>query len=104
MEGDLDKIADGDKKKIDVLRLFWSKFHEDLDKQDGVKEKKVALKTESNEIDIDGQKYMIRIAKFGPVIQYIKPGAANKVNAKGKEEPTYTYIPLKGYLQLILFF
>jgi len=101
MEGDLDKIADGDKKKIDVLRLFWSKFHEDLDKQDGVKEKKVALKTESNEIDIDGQKYMIRIGKFGPVIQYIKPGAANKLNAKGKEEPTYTYIPLKGYLQLI---
>ncbi len=101
MEEDLDRIAEGEKKKLDVLRVFWSRFHEDLDKQEGIKEKKVALKTESNEIDVDGQKYIVRIAKFGPVIQYIKPGALSKVNAKGKEEPTYTYIPLKGYLQLI---
>jgi len=102
MENDLDKIAEGAKKKLDVLNVFWSKFHGDLDKQDGtVKEKKVALKTESNEINVDGQNYMIRVAKFGPVIQYIKPGALPKVNAKGKEEPTYNYIPLKGYLQLV---
>ncbi len=101
MEEDLDRIAEGEKKKLDVLRVFWSRFHEDLDKQEGVKEKKVALKTESNEFDVDGQKYTVRIAKFGPVIQYIKPGALSKVNAKGKEEPIYTYIPLKGYLQLI---
>jgi DNA topoisomerase-1 len=102
MENDLDKIADGEKKKLDVLSIFWSKFHEDLDKQDtSTKEKKVQLNTESNEIDVDGQKYIIRVGKFGPIVQYIKPGAESKISSKGKEEPTYTYIPLKGYLQLV---
>jgi DNA topoisomerase-1 len=102
MENDLDNIAEGTKKKNDVLNLFWEKFNGDLSLIDnGPKEKKIVLKTEQTEIDVDGQKYIVRLAKFGPVLQFIKPGAISKTNSKGKDEPIYTYIPLKGYLLLL---
>jgi hypothetical protein len=84
------------------LNLFWEKFNGDLSLIDnGPKEKKIVLKTEQTEIDVDGQKYIVRLAKFGPVLQFIKPGAISKTNSKGKDEPIYTYIPLTGYLLLL---
>lgn len=70
MEADLDKIAEGDKKKLDVLNIFWNVFKKDLSKFDTFKEKKVLLKTESMSYNINGKDYILRIAKYGPVIEY----------------------------------
>lgn len=85
MENDLDKIAEGQKDKLSVLNLFWKHFEEDLKKQGGIKEKKQVLQAKSNEVEINGIKYIVRIAKYGPVIQY----DGNK------------YINLKPYLLLV---
>ena len=85
MENDLDKIAEGDKDKLSVLKLFWSKFSVDLAKeQNKTKEKKIKLETENNELTVQGKKYIIRLAKYGPVIQ----------------EGT-NYINLKSYLAMV---
>lgn len=89
MEADLDKIANGDKKMLDILSTFWKPFKKDLDKYSDLgKTDKIKLKTESNEFTIKGIKYTVRIAKYGPVIQY---------ESNGKTE----YIPLKNYLKYV---
>lgn len=89
MEADLDRIADGSKTKLDVLNTFWKVFKQDLAKQEAVKEKKVVLKTESAELVVDGKPYIIRHAKYGPVIEMEVPGQAKK-----------GFINLKPYLKL----
>jgi DNA topoisomerase-1 len=83
MENDLDKIAEGSKDKSSVLGLFWKRFGQDVLNQSGKTTKQV-LRTESKQIEVDGNTYTIRLAKFGPVIQYDD----NK------------YISLKAYLTL----
>lgn len=86
MESDLDQIACGDKKRLDVLKTFWKQFNKDLVKQDNIPyEKKTKLQTQHNDIMVDGKSYVVRIAKYGPVVQY----DVNK------------YINLKPYLLLV---
>lgn len=88
MENDLDSIAHGDKSRLDVLKTFWKRFHADLSKHDGKsKEKKVSLKTQDHKLDVDGKSYSVRIAKYGPVIQYENDGTK--------------YISLKSYLTFV---
>ena len=82
MENDLDSIAEGHKEKLEVLNTFWGKFNQDLSIKLATKNKTI-LKTEQNAIDVDGKSYIIRIAKYGPVIQFDK-----------------NYINLKSYLTL----
>ena len=88
MEKDIDEIAEGKMTKTQVLTKFWKKFNEDVVKtRDVAKIKtktKTKLKTEEKEIDVKGVKYVVRIAKYGPVLQF-----------------SDTYIPLKGYLKLV---
>lgn len=89
MENDLDEIAEGTKKKTAVLNTFWKNFSVDIAKQEssnktGPKEKKVVLETKNTAIPVDGKDYTVRLAKYGPVIQY----DGNK------------YINLKPYLML----
>ena len=92
MEKDIDEIAEGKMTKLKVLTKFWKKFNEDVESVRKIKDKKVALKTEEKEIDVKGVKYVVRMAKYGPVLQF----AFEKPNAKAK-----TFIPLKGYLKLV---
>ena len=89
MENDLDEIAEGTKKKTAVLNMFWKNFNEDVLKQEAsnkanAKDKKVVLETKNAAVDVDGKDYIVRLAKYGPVIQY----DGNK------------YINLKPYLLL----
>lgn len=89
MEADLDKIAEGDKTGLDVLKGFWKVFGKDVAQFDHVKDKKVVLKTESLQLHVDGGDYILRQAKYGPVIEY-----ANEASEKKK-----SYINLKPYLK-----
>lgn len=90
MEGDLDRIASGEKKKIEVLNNFWAVFGKDIKEYEGVKYDKVLLKTESLQYSIGGKDYIVRLAKYGPVIEFD--------NEKGSEKKK-TYITLKPYLK-----
>ena len=87
MEADLDKIAEGDKKKRDILDNFWSVFNKDLKVFEGYKDGKTLLKTESLVHVVDGNEYIVRLAKYGPVIEYVS-------DMKKK-----TFITLKPYLK-----
>lgn len=90
MEADLDRIANGQKTGTTVLTSFWTPFKKDLDKYGKIaKSNKVEIKTESNEFTIKGKKYIVRIARYGPVIEY--------ESVKGEK----SYIPLKEYLRYV---
>lgn len=89
MEADLDRIAEGDKSKLDMLTSFWKVFGKDVSTMEGIKEKKVVLKTESLSLSIDGQQYIIRHAKYGPVIEYT-----------GKDDKK-VFVNLKPYLKMM---
>jgi DNA topoisomerase-1 len=90
MEEDLDKIAEGIVSRSDVLSMFWKTFGADVERVETVKKgEKVKIENENLTYDINGISYIIRLTKFGPVIQY-KP---NQNADKDK------YIDIKAYLK-----
>lgn len=93
MEADLDKIAEGEKNKKDVLSGFWGVFNTDLEKFNSIKHEKVMLKNDKYTHTIDGQDFIVRNAKYGPVIEYFDK---NK-DIVGKPKPIF--ITLKPYLK-----
>lgn len=84
MEADLDRIAEGSKSKVEMLQSFWKQFSKDVgvvaDKTS--KTKKTELKTESKTIRFEGMDYIIRLAKYGPVIEYSENGEKRYINLK----------------------
>lgn len=87
MEEDLDKIANGDTTRNQVLKTFWKTFSNDVEKIATIKKAaKVKLQNEELKYTIDGKEYIIRVAKYGPVVQY-KQGEDTK------------YIDIKSYLK-----
>ena len=93
IEEDLDKIASGNKTLLNVMNPFYKDFSKLIasakNNNKGIKNKtksKVKLESFTNEIKIKDINYVIRIAKYGPVIQY-------SVNNKPK------YISLVPYLK-----
>lgn len=89
MESDLDKIALGEKNKESILNIFWKKFNNDLSKYtDKIQSvDKINVRTENRTYKINGNIYIIRQAKYGPVIEY-------------KDNNQTKYINLKSYMQL----
>lgn len=88
MEEDLDLIAEGKKKRLEVLNKFWDKFSANLDDELKKKEDKKMVETESKQIDVDGKTFTVRIGPFGPLAEYDNGGKK-------------TFLGLKGYLQAI---
>lgn len=90
MEDDLDKIAENKTTRIHVLSNFWKTFGNDVQRIEqekrASKEAKVKLRNEELKYVIDGQEYIVRIAKYGPVVQYTD-GEKTK------------YIDIKSYLK-----
>jgi DNA topoisomerase I len=82
MEADLDNIEHGEKSKLEVLTSFWNRFGADVAIEQNTKNVKESLKAEQRVIVVDGTEYIVRLAKYGPVIQ------------QGK-----TFIGLKPYLK-----
>ena len=93
IEEDLDKIASGNKTLLSVMNPFYKDFskliasakNNNKDTKNKTKSK-VKLESFTNEIKIKDINYVIRIAKYGPVIQY-------SVNNKAQ------YISLVPYLK-----
>lgn len=88
MEADLDNIATGNKSRLHVLNTFWKQFGKDVAAQEKSSEKKVKLDSQNVTYTIDGKDYIVRLAKYGPVIQY-----------KDEETNSKRYINLKPFLK-----
>ena len=94
IEEDFDKIANGNKKFLNVMNSFYKDFSK-LTKSTEVKIKKtdkIKLESYQKEIKLDNKKYIIRIAKYGPVIQFKE---FNKKENKDENK----YINLVPYLK-----
>jgi DNA topoisomerase-1 len=94
IEEDFDKIANGNKKFLNVMNSFYKDFSK-LTKSTEVKIKKtdkIKLESYKKEIKLDNKKYIIRIAKYGPVIQFEE---FNKKENKDENK----YISLVPYLK-----
>jgi len=95
IEKDLDKIALGEKTLLNTLKPFYKDFDKlivaakNKNNEKGSNNNKIKLETYSNEIKIKNINYIIRIAKYGPVIQYTD--LENKEKSK--------YISLVPYLK-----
>lgn len=81
METDLDSIATGKKKLGSVMRKFYEPFLLEYKKHSKVSDKIIADETKPIVFNVNGNEYIVRRAKYGPVIQ------------EGKN-----YISLKQYL------
>lgn len=90
MEEDLDKIAEGVVSKSDVLSMFWKTFGTDVERVENIKKsEKVKIAPEQLNYTINGINYIIRLSKFGPVIQY-------KPHQNAEQDK---YIDIKAYLK-----
>lgn len=89
MEEDLDRIANGDTEKQRVLDTFWKKFSDDIASttQSLAGTPKQQLIKESYDFTVDGEKYIVRYARYGPVIEY-------RVSSEKK------FIGLKPYMKM----
>jgi DNA topoisomerase-1 len=71
MEEDLDKIANGVVTRNDVLRSFWSTFGDDVNRIEMQKKsEKIKIENENLSYVVNGKEYIVRVAKYGPVVQY----------------------------------
>lgn len=90
LEEDLDKIAEGSTTRSNVLGAFWKTFGEDVEKIESIKKtEKIKIDNQHLTYNINGIDYIIRLSKYGPVIQY-KPHP----NADSDK-----YIDIKAYLK-----
>lgn len=87
MEEDLDRIAEGQVSKSDVLKIFWKTFGNDVTRlEEQKKSEKVKIENEQTQIKVNGIDYIVRVAKYGPVIQY-------------QQDEKAKYIDIKAYLK-----
>jgi DNA topoisomerase-1 len=89
MEEDLDKIANGEIGRSQVLSNFWKTFGEDIKKIEDVKKgEKIKVQNQQLSFNIGGKEYIVRLTKYGPAIQY-NNGTQDK------------YIDIKNYLKYL---
>ena len=90
IENNFDKIAEGDKNLLNTMNKFYKNFSV-LTKAVNIENKsKVKLDSYSTNLNVNKIEYTIRIAKYGPVIQYSEM-VDDKENKK--------YISLVPYLK-----
>ena len=82
MESDLDAIAKGEKKLSNVMQTFYDPFMSEYNKHSHLQKKdRISIETQQKNFKIGGKPYVVRNARYGPVIQQDK-----------------TFISLKAYL------
>jgi len=97
VEESLDKIAEGDKTLLNTMTPFYKDFSKLVNTAKGKNktekggENKIKLETYSQEFKIKNNNYLVRIAKYGPVIQFDDP--ENKEKKK--------YVSLVPYLKTV---
>ena len=71
IENELDLIANGDKEFLNVMNKFYKKFEKMINEAKSKQTKnKKKLETYEKSFDINNKEVILRIAKYGPVIQY----------------------------------
>lgn len=95
MEEDLDEIAEGKKKRNQILDVFWKKLSKDLDNETQKKEEKRKIESEKKTVTVSGKEYIVRIGPYGPLIEYEKDGKKKYIGLKG-----YLPIAKKEYLDI----
>ena len=77
LETNFDKIAEGNKKFITVMNKFYGDFSKNVNNVKKIvdtnvkKNDKVKIESYENKIKTNNIEYTIRIAKYGPVLQYL---------------------------------
>jgi DNA topoisomerase-1 len=89
MEKQLDHIADGERSYVDFMTEFWGPFQQGLADARMSPGPPAPPPKPQITYKIRGREYVVRMAMYGPVIQYKEPDA---------KKPTY--IPLKPLLKL----
>jgi DNA topoisomerase I len=91
METDLDHIAMGESKKLQVLGVFWKQFNADVTKAGKTYPgTKIALESQRTSVNVNGVDYILRHAKYGPVIEYTDTETNDK-----------KYVNMKPYLKYV---
>ena len=88
LEAQLDNIANGKETYDRIIKQFYDFIMEKTDIPKKKKDEKHQLNLFTNTIELKGCEYIVRVAKFGPVIQY--------KNNQQKD----VYINLKQYLKM----
>lgn len=71
IENELDLIANGDKEFLNVMNKFYKKFEKMINEAKSKQTKnKKKLETYEKNFNINNKEVILRIAKYGPVIQY----------------------------------
>ena len=71
IENELDLIANGDKEFLNVMNKFYKKFEKMINEAKSKQTKnKKKLETYEKSFNINNKEVILRIAKYGPVIQY----------------------------------
>lgn len=71
IENELDLIANGDKEFLNVMNKFYKKFEKIINEAKSKQTKnKKKLETYEKSFNINNKEVILRIAKYGPVIQY----------------------------------
>jgi DNA topoisomerase-1 len=90
MENELDKIAEGSNTYNDLIKKFYGFINEKCNiipkKERGTK---TSLESEKYDFSIDGNDIVLRVAKYGPVIE---------IKSKNDNEKS-TYLTLKPYMK-----
>ena len=72
MEDDLDEISTGKKNLKQVMSKFYQPFVKECEKLKVERGKKTKIEGTNNEFNIKGKTYIVRNARYGPVIQQDK--------------------------------
>lgn len=72
MEDDLDDISNGKKNLKQVMTKFYQPFVKECEKLKVERGKKTKIEGTNNEFNIKGKTYIVRNARYGPVIQHDK--------------------------------
>ena len=72
MEDDLDEISNGRKNLKQVMSKFYQPFVKECEKLKVERGKKTKIEGTNNEFNIKGKTYIVRNARYGPVIQQDK--------------------------------
>lgn len=70
VEKELDLIANGDKEFLNVMKKFYKNFEKMIDNAKSKSKEKIKINSYEKKFKINKTEFIIRIAKYGPVIQY----------------------------------
>jgi len=93
LEEELDDIADGDKKWVQVIRQFYDKFHADVVKGEDIKRMEAAQARLVGNDPKSGKPIYARFGRFGPMLQ--------RGETESEEKPDFAKLPAGEKIETI---